>query len=46
MLLATLQPPSGGCELKLSVCFTLCCECWQPPSGGCELKRYFVAQMC
>ena len=35
----TSQPPSGGCELKLSFGGFGRLFLNQPPSGGCELKR-------
>ena len=34
-----LQPPSGGCVLKLSLGVTKQENGTQPPSGGCVLKR-------
>ena len=33
-----MQPPSGGCVLKLSVNRLNLRVCLQPPSGGCVLK--------
>ena len=36
------QPPSGGCELKLSVVRVAAWLARQPPSGGCELKRSLI----
>ena len=35
---AVLQPPSGGCVLKLDVFLTCFLINLQPPSGGCVLK--------
>ena len=32
------QPPSGGCVLKLAICFSSFQFFSQPPSGGCVLK--------
>ena len=34
-----VQPPSGGCVLKLFLNFNLWRIKKQPPSGGCVLKR-------
>ena len=34
-----IQPPSGGCVLKLGLLPYLCAVLCQPPSGGCVLKR-------
>ena len=34
------QPPSGGCELKLSILEMFVIRTPQPPSGGCELKPF------
>ena len=39
-----LQPPSGGCVLKLAQCFPFLLQIKQPPSGGCVLKRLFEKQ--
>ena len=37
---AKLQPPSGGCVLKLLAFHPLsACRRAQPPSGGCVLKQ-------
>ena len=33
-----VQPPSGGCVLKLAIFFLLSTLKKQPPSGGCVLK--------
>ena len=44
VVLLRIQPPSGGCELKLYVYVTVYSAKFQPPSGGCELKRYHVAR--
>ena len=38
-LFVLLQPPSGGCVLKLSVGFAGSTGVCQPPSGGCVLKQ-------
>ena len=38
--LLNLQPPSGGCVLKLCHYLSLFSRFCQPPSGGCVLKRY------
>ena len=35
-----LQPPSGGCVLKLNYWVKQVDNAAQPPSGGCVLKRY------
>ena len=34
-----LQPPSGGCVLKLFRFRFSFCHIFQPPSGGCVLKH-------
>ena len=34
-----IQPPSGGCVLKLLGCRGGCSPTCQPPSGGCVLKH-------
>ena len=34
-----MQPPSGGCVLKLKAFDCLCRHSLQPPSGGCVLKH-------
>ena len=33
-----IQPPSGGCVLKLKMRLALVLKPAQPPSGGCVLK--------
>ena len=33
-----IQPPSGGCVLKLLIHLALIAHPRQPPSGGCVLK--------
>ena len=38
MVMAILQPPSGGCVLKLSIWDAFFWRFCQPPSGGCVLK--------
>ena len=35
----TVQPPSGGCVLKLLTAVAMLLICAQPPSGGCVLKQ-------
>ena len=37
---AVLQPPSGGCVLKLRIRHTSNSADSQPPSGGCVLKHF------
>ena len=37
-----MQPPSGGCVLKLSKNRILLQQTQQPPSGGCVLKHYLL----
>ena len=37
-LRARIQPPSGGCVLKPTICTTVPRHRNQPPSGGCVLK--------
>ncbi len=34
-----MQPPSGGCVLKLKIQRAICDHRVQPPSGGCVLKQ-------
>ena len=34
-----IQPPSGGCVLKLILLVSWVGKSNQPPSGGCVLKR-------
>ncbi len=44
--LNAVQPPSGGCELKLQSQSNRAPVHSQPPSGGCELKLiYLVVQL-
>ena len=38
VVLATSQPPSGGCVLKHSTYGLVYNALYQPPSGGCVLK--------
>ena len=37
-----MQPPSGGCVLKLDLQVRLNNKYGQPPSGGCVLKLMLV----
>ena len=37
-----MQPPSGGCVLKLDLTHLTQTLLLQPPSGGCVLKQGFV----
>ena len=37
-----LQPPSGGCVLKLLFGIAFIPPVEQPPSGGCVLKRTLI----
>ena len=37
-MLLKMQPPSGGCVLKLPQNYLQALEQLQPPSGGCVLK--------
>ena len=37
-IMQSLQPPSGGCVLKLKHGWLVCLDKSQPPSGGCVLK--------
>ncbi len=39
-----MQPPSGGCVLKLFAFSIKFISLWQPPSGGCVLKQQPVQQ--
>ena len=41
-----MQPPSGGCVLKLLHYRYHLCLKWQPPSGGCVLKLNFWIFKC
>ena len=40
ILLAFVQPPSGGCVLKRPTGAKMPYNPLQPPSGGCVLKQY------
>ena len=40
----SIQPPSGGCVLKLSNWENTLSNIIQPPSGGCVLKRLCIRQ--
>ena len=40
--LCWLQPPSGGCVLKLHSGFVVIGQSAQPPSGGCVLKPPYI----
>ena len=37
-----MQPPSGGCVLKLNSFIHYKIPFWQPPSGGCVLQHQMV----
>ena len=40
-----MQPPSGGCVLKLDIDITSFGAGTQPPSGGCVLKHIVLYEM-